>query len=65
MGLPHSSVSKESACNAGDPGSIPGKIPWRRKRQPIRVFLPGESHGPKSLAGYSPRVHKSQTQLNN
>jgi len=24
---------KESACNAGDPGSIPGvgKIPWRRK----------------------------------
>ena len=24
MGLPHSSVDKESACNAGDPGSIPG-----------------------------------------
>ena len=24
MGFPHSSVSKESACNAGDPGSIPG-----------------------------------------
>ena len=24
MGFPHSSVSKESACHAGDPGSIPG-----------------------------------------
>ena len=24
MGFPDSSVSKESACNAGDPGSIPG-----------------------------------------
>ena len=37
---------KESACNAGDPGLIPGsgKIPWRRKWQPIPVFLPGKSH---------------------
>ena len=24
VGFPHSSVGKESACNAGDPGSIPG-----------------------------------------
>ena len=24
MGFPGSSVSKESACSAGDPGSIPG-----------------------------------------
>ena len=31
-----------------------GKIPWRRKRQPIPVFLPGELHGHKSLVGYSP-----------
>ena len=30
------------------------KIPWRRKWQPIAVFLPGESHGQRSLAGYSP-----------
>jgi len=29
-------------------------IPWRRKWQPTPVFLPGESHGQKSLAGYSP-----------
>ena len=27
--------------------------PWRRKRQPAPVFLPGESHGQRSLAGYS------------
>ena len=32
-----------------------GKIPWRRKWQPTPVFLPGESHGWRSLVGYSPR----------
>ena len=32
--------------------------PWRRKWQPTPVFLPGESHGRKSLGGYSPRGHK-------
>ena len=37
--------------------------PWRRKWQPTPVFLPRESHGQKSLAGYSPRGRKSQTQL--
>ena len=31
-----------------------GKIPWRRKWQPTPVFLPGESHGQRSLTGYSP-----------
>ena len=30
-----------------------GKIPWRRKWQPTPVFLPGESHGQRSLVGYS------------
>ena len=29
-------------------------IPWRRALQPTPVFLPGESHGQKSLVGYSP-----------
>ena len=28
-----------------------GKIPWRRKWQPILVFLPRESHGQRSLVG--------------
>ena len=31
-----------------------GKIPWRRKWQPTAVFFPGESHGQRSLVGYSP-----------
>ena len=31
-----------------------GKIPWQRAWQPTSVFLPGESHGQRSLVGYSP-----------
>ena len=31
-----------------------GKIPWRKECLPTPVFLPGESHGRRSLAGYSP-----------
>ena len=31
-----------------------GKLPRRRAWNPTPVFLPGESHGPRSLAGYSP-----------
>ena len=34
------------------------KIPWRRKWQPTPVFLPGESHGQRSVVGYSPWGHK-------
>ena len=34
------------------------KIPRRMKRQPTPVFLPGEFHGQKSLAGYSLWGHK-------
>ena len=34
------------------------KIPWRRKWQPTLVLLPGEFHGQRSLAGYSPWGHK-------
>ena len=40
--FPDSSVGKESACNAGDPGLIPGwvgKIPWKRNRLPTPVFM--------------------------
>jgi len=29
------------------------KIPWRKTWQPTLVFLPGESHGERSLAGYN------------
>ena len=31
-----------------------GKIPWRRAQLPTPLFLPGEFHGQRSLAGYSP-----------
>ena len=33
------------------------------EKQPTPVFLPGESYGQRSIAGCSPRGHKSQTQL--
>ena len=61
MGFPDGSASKESACNAGDLGSIPRvrKIPWRRKWQPTQVSLPGKFHGQRRLHG----VAKSWTQL--
>ena len=51
---------KESACNVGDTRFDPwvGKIPWRRAWQSTPVFLPGESHEERSLAGYSPQDHK-------
>ena len=54
-GFPRSSNGKESACS-GRPGFNPwvGKIHWRRKWQPTPVFLLGESHVQRSLAGYSP-----------
>ena len=35
-----------------------GKSPWRKAPQPTPVFFPGESHGQKSLPGYSPRSCK-------
>ena len=61
------SDNKESACNAGDMGSIPGsgKIPWRKKWQPTPVFLTGKCHGQRSLMGYSPWGGKSRTWLSN
>ena len=35
----------------------------RRQWQPTPVYLPGKSHGSRSLVGYSPRGHKGQTGL--
>ena len=55
-GFPGGSEVKASACNARDLGSIPGsgRFPWRRKWQSTPVFLPGELHGQRILADYSP-----------
>ena len=38
--------------------SLGREDPWRRARQPTPAFLPGESHGQRSLVGYSPWSHK-------
>ena len=57
-GFPGVSDSKESACNAGDPCSIPGKILWRRAWKLTLVFCPGEFHGQRSLVRYSPWSRK-------
>ena len=63
-GLPSGSDGKEFACNAGDPGSIPGvgRSP-REGNLPTPVFLPVKFHGQKSLVGYNivHGVTKSQT----
>ena len=55
MGFPDSSVGKESACNVGDLGSIPGlgRSPGEGERLPTPVSWPGEFHGL-----YSPWGHK-------
>ena len=34
------------------------RIPWRRAWQPSPIFLPGESHGQRGLAGYGPHGRK-------
>ena len=55
MDFPGGSAGKESACHAGDLGSIPGL-----GRSPLEesVLLSGESRGQRSLVGYSPGGHK-------
>ena len=52
-GFPGGSDGKESACNAGDLGSIPvlGRRPGEGNGYPLRLLWPGEFHG---LADYRP-----------
>ena len=49
-------IGKESVCQWKRRGFNLwiGKTPWRRKWQPTLVFLPGKSHGQRSLVGYCP-----------
>ena len=52
-------VVKNSPASAGDARDVGldpwvGKISWRRAWHPTSVFLPGESHGQRSLGGYGP-----------
>ena len=59
-GLPLWLSGKESTCQCRRCGLDPWvkKIPWKREWQLTLVFLPGESHGQRSLVGYSPRDRK-------
>ena len=56
MDFPGGSDGKESVCNPGHLGSIPGsgRSPGEGKWQPTTVFLLEEFHGQRSLVGYSP-----------
>ena len=51
---------KNLPANAGATGSIPelGRSLGEGNGNPLPVFLPGKSHGQRSLAGYSPWGHK-------
>ena len=51
-------VKNPSASRGSRFDSWVEKIPWRRKWQPTPVFLPGESHGQRGLAGQSPGTHR-------
>ena len=57
--FPDVSEGKESACNAGHPGLIPGlgRSPGEGNGNPFQ-FLPGEFRGQRSLAVYSPWSYK-------
>ena len=63
VSFPVALVVKNSPASVGDvrdAGSLSGR---RRKWQPTPVFLPGECHGQRSLAGYSSWSRKRVTQL--
>ena len=63
VGFPGGASDKEPACQCRRHKRCVfypwvGKIPWRKAWQPTPVFLPGESHGQRSLVGYSSHGHR-------
>ena len=64
-GLPWWLSGKESACKCRRCRFNPWvrKIPWKRRWQPTLVFLPGKSHGQRSLVGHSPWGHKKELDM--
>ena len=60
MGFPDVSDGKESTCNVGDLGSIPGlrRSPGEGSDYPLQYSYLENPHGQRSLAGYNPRGHK-------
>ena len=65
MGFPQSSVSKESACNAGDPGSIPrlGRSPGEGKGNPLQHSCLENPMDRGAWRATAHRMANSQTQL--
>ena len=65
LSFPGGSDGKESACSAGDPGSIPGlgRFPGEGNGNPFQYSYLENPCGQMSLTGYSPWGRKSQTQL--
>ena len=65
MGFPRSSVGKESACNVGDPGSIPGlgRSPGEGNGKPLQYSCLENSMDREAWWATVHRVTKSQTQL--
>ena len=55
-GFPSSSADKESACNVGDLGSVPGleRSPGGEHGNPLQCSGLGNPHGQRSLADYIP-----------
>ena len=66
-GFPRWLRGKEPACQHRRLEFDPWvrEMPWRRKWQPTPVFLPGKSHGQRSLVGHSPWGHKRVGQGHN
>jgi len=63
MGFPAGASGKDPTCQFRDikthqVNTWVRKIAWRRVWQPILAFLPRESHGQRSLVGYSPKGPK-------
>ena len=58
--FPCSSVGKESACSAGDPGSISelGRSPGEGNGNPLQYPCLEKSHGQRSMAGYISWGHR-------
>ena len=55
MGFPGGTAVKNLPASAEDEGLIPGSGSLEKELATHLAFLPGESHGQRSLAGYSPR----------
>ena len=63
LGFPDGSVDKESTCNAGDTGLIPGlgRSPGGGNGNPLQYHCLGNPMTERRLASYSPWGHKSRT----